>query len=159
MSAVDVLSQLSSLRVAVTPTPRGTLWLEPASVIPPDLVEAVRQHKQAIMALLLRKHGYRQVYPGDGLPGDQELAEIERRVEEEGYVLLWSTVLEDLVAFYKTEADRKRIPPGFVPYSVAEMDELFGEGEEAPSTSALRLIHEAKKCGAHVKESVEDSEP
>ncbi|MFC1944490.1 hypothetical protein ACFLX5_03225 [Chloroflexota bacterium] len=62
--------------------------------------------------------------------GDQatklELDEIVTRVEEKGYVLLWSTVLQDLVAFYKTDADLGRIPPGFVPYSDQELWELFG---------------------------------
>ena len=51
-------------------------------------------------------------------------------------------------------------PPGFVPYSKQEMEELFGEGKDAPSPEGLRLIHEAKKCGARVigSESEHDKE-
>ncbi len=60
-------------------------------------------------------------------------------------MLLWSTVLEDLVAFFKTEADRAKIPPGFVAYSEAELIHLFGDGGTMPSTHALKLIHDAKK--------------
>lgn len=52
MNAVDVLSRLSALGVEVTPRPNGKLWLEPASVIPPDLGDLVRTHKPAILTLL-----------------------------------------------------------------------------------------------------------
>jgi len=52
MDAADVLEKLVSLGVSVTPTERNTLWLEPASAIPPDLVEEVRRHKLAIIAHL-----------------------------------------------------------------------------------------------------------
>jgi hypothetical protein len=69
-----------------------------------------------------------------------------------GYVLLWSEVLEDMVAFYKTEADREKIPPGFVPYSDQELRELFGEGKATLSARTLRLIHEAKKRKTEVVE-------
>jgi hypothetical protein len=52
MDASEVLGRLTALGVTATPTPRGTLWLQPASVIPPDLVDAVREHKQAIIAAI-----------------------------------------------------------------------------------------------------------
>ncbi len=47
--------------------------------------------------------GYRLRYPTEAMASDQELKEIEAEVEHKGYVLLWSTVLEDLVAFYRDE--------------------------------------------------------
>jgi len=80
---------------------------------------------------------------------DQELQEIENRVSTKGYVLLWSNTLNDFVAFYKAEADREKIPPGFVPYSDKELWELFGKGS-SPAKHTLRLIHEAKKLGGFV---------
>jgi len=73
-------------------------------------------------------------------------------------VLLWSTILEDYIAFYRTEADRKKIPPGFVPYSEQELRELFGEGKTAPSPNGLRLIHQAKKYGGRIISSEPDHE-
>jgi len=88
----------------------------------------------------------------DAPADEQELLEIENRVLTKGYVLLWSNTLNDLVAFYKTEADREKIPPGFVPYSDQELRELFGEGKATLSPGTLRLIHEAKKLGAEVVE-------
>ena len=94
---------------------------------------------------------YNLKYP-DAPANDQELLEIENRVSTKGYVLLWSNTLNDLVAFYRTEADREKIPPGFVPYSDQELRELFGEGKAALSPSTLRLIHEAKKIGTEVVE-------
>jgi hypothetical protein len=88
-------------------------------------------------------------YPTDQVTRD-ELKEIEERVHNEGYILLWSTVLRDLVAFYRDDAARSRIPPGFVPYSDAELKELFGENRPPISKSSLRLIHEAKKSGGYI---------
>jgi len=88
---------------------------------------------------------YRLKYP-DAPADDQELTEIENRVLTKGYVLLWSNTLNDFVAFYKTEADREKIPPGFVPYSDNELFELFGKSS-SPRKHTLRLIHEAKKLG------------
>jgi hypothetical protein len=89
---------------------------------------------------------YHLKYP-DAPADDQELSEIENRVSTKGYVLLWSNTLNDFVAFYNTEADLWKIPPGFVPYSVAELDCLFGRGKPPAS---LKLIHEAKKLGGRV---------
>jgi hypothetical protein len=91
---------------------------------------------------------YHLKYP-DAPANDQELTEIENRVSTKGYVLLWSSTLNDFVAFYKTEADREKIPPGFVPYSDKELFELFGKNS-SPRKHTLRLIHEAKKLGACV---------
>jgi len=91
---------------------------------------------------------YRLKYP-DVHADDQELTEIENRVSTKGYVLLWSNTLNDFMAFYKTEADRGKIPPGFVPYSDKELFELFGKNS-SPRKHTLRLIHEAKKLGAEV---------
>ena len=62
------------------------------------------------------------------------------------------STLNDFVAFYKTEADRGKIPPGFVPYSDKELFELFGKNL-SPRKHTLRLIHEAKKLGALVVDS------
>jgi len=93
--------------------------------------------------------GYRLKYP-DAQATGEELGEILARVHGEGYALLWCTVLQDLVAFYRDEDARSKIPPGFVPYSEAELEELFGKGKPSLSTSTLRLIHEAKKHGGCV---------
>lgn len=89
---------------------------------------------------------YHLKYP-DSQTTEQEVREIQVRVCREGYVLLWSRTLNDLVAFYNTEAGRKKIPPGFVSYGEDDLWELFGEGKPRPSQQTLRLIHEAKKQG------------
>ncbi|NOQ43424.1 MAG: hypothetical protein GQ560_03065 [Dehalococcoidia bacterium] len=94
---------------------------------------------------------YRLKYP-DAPADDQELSEIAARVERDGYVLLWSKTLNDFVAFYKTEADREKIPPDFVPYSDKELWELFGKNL-SPAKHTLRLIHEAKKLGGCVTDN------
>ena len=74
-----------------------------------------------------------------------ELDDILRSVDEGGYVLLWSILLGDLIACYKTQQDREAVPPEFVPYSRQEFIQLFGQPGAATSSDSLRLIHEAKK--------------
>jgi len=91
--------------------------------------------------------GYRLKYP-DAQATDDELEEIAESVRTEGYVLLWSKELSDLVLFYRDKETKSEIPPGFVPYSVKELCELFGGNPV--SEHELRLIHEAKKRGGRV---------
>ena len=96
------------------------------------------------------KAEYSKKYARGSRPGVSEMEEIELRLDERGYVLVWSTMLEDLVAFYESESYLKSIPPGFVPYSRHELIELFGDDKPAIPLEKLRLIHEAKKSGARV---------
>ena len=140
MNATAILERLNSLGVSVLAAD-DRLRLEPGSMIPSELREELREHKQEILFLLKTK-GRRLKYP-DAQATREELEEIVERVHDEGYVLLWSTVLCDLVAFYRDEEDRARIPPGFVPYSRSELKELF---DTDPDLDHLRLIHEAKKA-------------
>ena len=81
---------------------------------------------------------------------------IERSVFERGYVLFWSSILEDCIAFYHLERDLRHIPQGFVPHSVQELWYLFGEKETFLSRKVLRRIHEAKKTGAVITGVKED---
>lgn len=150
MDANAILEKLSSLGISMTliMKPEGPkLWLEPGSAIPPELLSDIKAHKQELMTVLKLK-GYRIQYPDASTP-DQEVEEIAARVLIEGYCLLWSPVLCDLVAFYADDEARYKIPLGFVPYSVFELSELFGKGKSC-SNNGLRLIHEAKKQGARV---------
>lgn len=139
MKVSAILEGLEGLGVTVT-VKGDTLRLEPGSRVPLELVEELRAHKQEIILCL---SGYPLKYAGDVRAGPEELAEIVDSVNAQGYVLLWSTVLRDLVAFALDETARAKIPPGFVAYTLAELEELFGDGKVAPST--LRLIHQAKR--------------
>ena len=56
---------------------------------------------------------------GDSLKPSSELTELQADVETKGYVLLWSNVLNDSVAFYRAEEDLHKIPAGFVPLQFA----------------------------------------
>ena len=86
----------------------------------------------------------------------RELSEIVRRVDEEGVVLVSSTILEDdMVAFVRSDHDLEKVPPGFTPYTVEELGHLFSQGKDAPSPIQLRLSHEAKKMGGWIIEAGE----
>jgi len=145
LDATAILDRLHSLGIRVTVS-GDRLRLEPGSMVPLELVEELKAHKQDIVPVL---RGYRLKYDGPQA-STKELEEIETRVASEGYILLWSHTLRDLVAFYKSEADRERIPSGFVAYSDQELRELFGERKTPLSEHSLRLIHEAKKRGGRV---------
>jgi hypothetical protein len=152
MDAEAVLEKLSNLGISMTliMKPEGPkLWLEPGSAVPPELLSEVKAHKPELLKILKIK-GYHLKY-SEPEATDHELAEIKARVNVEGYILLWSTVLQDLIAFYRGEADKSKIPPGFVPYSLRELKELFGKGSKV-SKNELRLIHEAKRQGGVIKD-------
>jgi len=146
MDATTILDRLGSLGISVEAAD-DRLRLEPGSRVPPDLIGELRQHKQEIISKL---KGFHFKYT-DAQASQQELEEISARVLIDGYCLLWSTVLCDLVAFYADDEAKHKIPPGFVLYSVAELRDLFGKGK--CSSDRLRLIHEAKRLGGRIAPS------
>jgi hypothetical protein len=129
-------------------TTDGVTVRRPQGPLPSALLAELRRHKDEIRAELAKRR-YRPIFPHPA-QRDDEMTELERRVEEEGYVLLWSNVLEDLVAFHRDDVDPATIPAGFVPYSEEELCYLFPEDEHATSENALRLIHKAKVKGARI---------
>ena len=160
MSAVELLEELQSCGVSVS-LDQDELVLRPGSQVPPDLIPILKQSKPEIVEHLRQwdkerqQQRYQQVYSGDG-PGEDELAELERRVNEGGYVLCWSEVLEDFIAFHREDVNPANISPGFVAYSLTELTHLFREDGEPLSVNALRLVHQAKKYGARVNGSCPD---
>ena len=68
---------------------------------------------------------------------------IEERLEKNGYVLLWSDVLMDYVAYYKTPEDLEKIPSHYICYSDNELRLMFGDNPVSERT--LKTIHMAKK--------------
>ena len=123
---------------------------------PDALVQRLRVNKQEIIHYI-NKGRYEPAYLHPN-QRDYELMELVRRVEEEGYVLLWSNVLEDLVAFHRDDVDRAAIPSKFVPYSDDELRRVFGEGKPDVTESTIRLLHKAKTLGATITGSYKDDE-
>ena len=154
MGAVELLEELQSCGVAVF-LDQDELVLRPGSQVPPDLIPILKQSKPEIVEHLRRwdkerqQQRYQQVYSGDG-PNEGELAEIERRVNEAGYVLCWSEVLEDFISIHREDVNPATISPGFVQYSLTELTHLFRVDGEPLSVNALRLVHAAKKSGARI---------
>jgi hypothetical protein len=134
----------------------------PKSLATEDFVRALSQHKAEMLAYLVEHPEpltgkYLFKYSGPHGPTEAEALEIKRRVQQQGYVLLWSIVLQDLVAIYRMEEDRKRVPPGFVPYSEKELQTLFGATDDTVSSNSLRLIHQVKKLGGRIAGSESNS--
>ena len=144
--ASDLIDKVQRTGAKFELTPTGfNVRCAPGSV-PQEFQSDLRQHKPEIISYLIQRR-YEPVYPHQDQRED-ELKELVRRVEEEGYVLLWCEVLRDLVAFHRNDVDPATIPAGFVPYSDDELRHLFGEDGAQPSPDGLRLIHAAKKTGA-----------
>ena len=143
MDATALLGRLDTMGIIIT-VDGEKLLLEPGSRVPPELVEDLRQHKVEVIRHL---RDYRQLYPGD-TPTDRELGDIQLVIQTDGVAHLYSHVIQDLVAFVRSDADMGKVLPGFVMYTKQELEILFGE--DAPSQSHLRLIHEAKKAGGRI---------
>ena len=162
MQAQDIMERAQALGITLEAV-GGNIIYRPKRAAPPEFVETLRENKRSLISYLGQPHSqspnarYCRLYGGDDA-GAAELKEIVRRVEGEGYVLLWSTVLEDFIAFYRSPADRTRIPAGFVPYSDTELYELFNERSADWSVEALRRIHMAKKVAGFKVMEVHDDE-
>jgi hypothetical protein len=72
------------------------------------------------------------------------------KFENQGYLLFYSSVLNDLVAFAKDEA-RDKVPPHYIVYTESEIKLLFAIDSEVTPQN-LRLIHAAKRYGAIITE-------
>ena len=151
MDAVGVLHRLEILGINLEVN-GDKLRFQPASKVPPDLLEQMRQHKPAIMGLLHDDatkgvgQRYIQKHPGP-TSSDTELAEIETTVLSKGVCLLYSHTLDDFVAFRPDDDARKDVPPGFVAYTLAELQELFGDPNNQHAVSTLKMVHAIKKAG------------
>ena len=149
--ASDLIDKVQRTGAKFELTPTGfNVRCAPGSV-PQEFQSDLRQHKPEILRHLIQRR-YEPVYPHQDQRED-ELKELVRRVEDEGYVLLWSNVLQDLVAFHCNDVDPVTIPTGFVPYSDNEFRHLFGKDGDQPSLNGLSLIHAAKKTGAIITNS------
>ena len=134
METETIFRHLAELDVSVR-AERGQVVLNPGDRVPVGLREEIRRHKADLL---------------DQLTDHSELIDIVRQVRDRGYVLLWSNVLQDLVAFAQTDADRENVPSSFTVYTIAELMEVFG-GDRMPSPGSLKLIHAAKKHGGQIR--------
>ncbi len=152
----DLVEQAKAMGAIFEVTTDGVTVRRPQGPLPSALLAELRRHKDEIRAELAKRR-YKPVFPHPDQRED-EMTELERRVEEEGYVLLWCKVLRDLVAFHRNDVDPATIPVGLVPYSEEELRHLFGEDGAEPSPDGLRLIHAAKRTGAVITDSRSDDE-
>lgn len=144
MNALSVLEKLSELGVTVQ-ADGNSIIVNPRGIVPPELGAEIRANKPAIIDIL---QGRSLKYPGQNtLQG--EANEIARAVIDHGLCLVWSSVLQDTLAFVFREEYASVAPAGFVVYTIDELNELFS-GHNAPSVATLKLIHAAKKLAGGV---------
>lgn len=151
---VALLEKLNTLGVSIV-LEGNELVFRPGNKLPTDLIPELKTHKPEIVERLRQQakdnlsRRYQQTFQGEGLI-NEELAELARRVEVEGVVLVHSGLLDDFIAFHRDDVDPATIPAGFVPYSEHELQELFGPDKPDISPDTLKRIHAAKKTGANI---------
>jgi hypothetical protein len=136
MDTDTIMRQLDDLGVSIVSNGQD-LTLEPFSRVPEQLRDEIRLRKPDLLNQLPVRR-----------PLDSELSDIVRHVREDGYVLLWSNVLEDSVAFIQSDFDPVGLPTGFTAYTLDELSLLFAD--TSLSADSLRLIHVAKQYGGKV---------
>ena len=136
MTTERLIEYLADLGVSMV-ADGETLIVKPASLVPAELIDDIRLHKPELISKVPPRH-----------PMDSELSEIVRQVRAKGYVCLWSTVLEDNIAFVDDILEDDLRPEGFVIYTLDELSKLFGDS--SLSADSLRMIHTAKKYGGKI---------
>ena len=137
-NAIELLNKLNALGVQLS-VDGDNLRYKPASVVPPDLVNQMRQRKVEIIRLL-RKPELVEA------PSEWHAETIAAAVQEEGICIFWSELFGEMVAFIKDDKFKNSVPCGIVAYNDQELRELFGNGKPSLPAASLRLIHEAKKA-------------
>ena len=136
MTTDRLIEQLADLGVSMI-ADGETLIVKPASLVPADLRDAIRLNKLDLIKKVAPRRSQ-----------DKEMSEIVREVREKGYVCLWSTVLEDNIAFVDDILEHDLRPKGFVIYTLDELIKLFSSSPLSPNN--LRRIHIAKKHGGEI---------
>ena len=131
MTTNSIIEQLDDLGVSIASNGEK-LSLKPASRVPEQLMNQIKRYKSDLMNLFRVQR-------------DQEMKDIVSLVKKQGYVLLWSSVLEDSVAFIHDDYDPSKLPLAFTPYTLDELCMLFADN--SLSANSLRLIHVTKKRG------------
>ena len=129
MHANDILQRAKAIGITISLAPEHKLRYESTSPPPSEFIDILKENKSEIVEWL-------------------EYEDMERRVQQEGYVLCYADALQDRIAFHRDGLDLTTIPTGFVCYSLSELALLFGPNQ--PDVS-IKLVHQAKKFGLVVK--------
>lgn len=133
-----VLARCREYYAVLTPQDGGGLVIDSPEPLPDDLRQELREHKTEIIALLQTR------------PPLWHANAVASAVQQEGFCVFWSDVFGEIMAFIREERFRRQVPCGIAVYTLAEIEELWGEGSPPISQETLRLIHEVKKAGGHV---------
>ncbi len=154
MGATTILERATELGISLRVEGENIRY-KPKEAAPPDFVEDLRQHKAEVIQELT-------AMPPVPLPPENPVAEakrVPRIVRERGVCLLWAEAVKDYVAFALNEEEARKVPPGYVVYTLTELEALYGPGKKAPSLARLRMIHQAKKLGGRVVGDEQDKAP
>ena len=157
MTSVDVLVHRLRDKGIELAVQGDSIRYRPSNALSETDREALRRNKGAILAVLYRERFAVGVLKAME-PSDPRILNLEAEVEAMGHVLIWSNVLEDLIAFCWTPEDAERVPRGVVAYTADELAMLFPQEAGGPGDNGLKLIHRAKQLGGGSVRSVETSD-
>ena len=146
MSAADLVEKAQALGATFQLT-TDSIKVRSREGLPEDLrsdLEAAKPEVVEYLRNLRLEDRYQLLYP-DGWKGNDEFYDIAYRVQKYGMYLVWSEVLQDHIAFYASEAERAKVPVGFVPYSGEELLALYSPRQKGLDPEGLRRIHAAKR--------------
>jgi hypothetical protein len=123
--------------------------IKPLNNIPKDVLTALIRNKGALIAHLLSERSNDRTLFDHGVELEI-LRRSEMRIQTEGHVLIWSTLLGEPVYFCRDEQAADNAPRGIVAYTLHELETLFGETESSPSAASFQMIHQVKKYGGRV---------
>lgn len=128
MSEAATLIQQARSLGATLHVQGDTVKVKAPAPLPAEVMEALRHHKAEIIRELTMP-------PVPPPPADPfaEAERVPRIVREKGCCLLWAEAVKDYVAFALNDAEDRRVPPGYVVYTLSELEALYGPGKKAPA--------------------------
>jgi len=108
--------------------------------LPDALLQELKEHKAEILDILRPRSK------------EWHAQEIAAKVKVDDCCVFWSDVFGEIMAFIREESFRSKVPCGIVVYTLAEIEELWGEDKPKIPPETLRLIHETKRTGGKVAE-------
>ena len=148
MEATELLNTLAQRGIEVSIN-GDKLRLSADESIPPELVAAVKSHKEELIQVLaVTPNTAPAEIPHkpslvEGKTPEWHAQEVARLVIQEGVCLFWAEATKALIAFVRDDSFRKQVPSGVICYSVAEIEMLWSGG--TPTESQRRLIDEVKR--------------
>ncbi|MBX6724157.1 MAG: hypothetical protein IRY92_13145 [Dactylosporangium sp.] len=140
VTVAELLAELAR-RGATVEVVGGQVCVRPKSALTDELREALREHKDAVVAYLQKKADGPAARPTWRDCTPQEAQEEAAAYAERGWAAIFSEALQEAIILARNEEAARKAPKGLVTYTEPEVATL------APlSPEELRRVHAVKRC-------------